>query len=102
MASANEEESFRNEYSGYTLSKEGTAIDRIGLSDVTPERFFQEYIRPRKPVVLLQSTSKEEEVEWLRGFRRWTNDYLRSRAGAASVQVAEMSIRAEDLLLEQI
>ncbi|GMF20949.1 unnamed protein product [Phytophthora fragariaefolia] len=41
-----------NEYQGYSLPEDNSAIERIPISSVTPEQFFAKYICTRTPVVL--------------------------------------------------
>ena len=38
-----DENTFVDEYEGYKLSKDST-IDRVQLSDMTPEKFYRDYV----------------------------------------------------------
>ena len=96
----------KHEYTGFTLPAENASIDRRHLSELTPRQFFDEYVKLRKPVVLLHGMQRSMQrkggnvddtdgidgtdgnVSWLRGFSRWSsNEYLRVKAGRELVQV---------------
>lgn len=75
------EESPVNEYAGWTVPCQNYIITAIKIDGLTPEQFFTNYIRVRRPVVL-QGTLPE-----LDHFHKWTNDYLREKAGHHTVMV---------------
>lgn len=50
-------------------------VEKVRYSDLSPDGFFQEFVAPRKPVVIEGHLA---ESEGWRG-EKWTNDYLRAK-----------------------
>eukprot|EP00903_Cladosiphon_okamuranus_P005482 g5466.t2 len=73
---------FLQDYRGYVLSA-GHGVDTVQYSDLTPNDFFNNFVGARKPVLVDGCLAKSE------GWRgdRWTNQYLRDKAGDATVKV---------------
>ncbi|CAM9310796.1 unnamed protein product [Ectocarpus sp. 6 AP-2014] len=69
-------------YSGYVLSRD-EKVGTVRYSDLSPEVFFDEFVAPRKPVLMDGCLTEKE------GWRgnNWTNEYLREKAGDAEVKV---------------
>jgi hypothetical protein len=75
-----------NEYSGWAPSKKDTTIDRVPYASLTPKDFFDRYVAPCKPCVLVGHPS---EASGWHASRRWSNKHLCTVAGDAVVQVEE-------------
>ena len=93
--------SFVNEYSGWTLDADAS-IPRVTLnSTLTPRKFFERFVRTRKPCVLTGSRLKDPS--WRthshcfcitshhhvcdRADQRWSNKYMKRIAGDSTVRV---------------
>ncbi|CAM9576855.1 unnamed protein product, partial [Sphacelaria rigidula] len=63
----------------------------VRYSDLSPAVFFQDYVAPRRPVVI--DGCLPESEGWLAG--KWTNGYLREKAGDAEVKVEWRADRGE-------
>jgi len=72
-----------NEYAGFQPPPGVTVVtERVPVSEITPEQFFSDYVRYRKPVAI---AGHLKDYEW--AGHRWTNAYLRAKAGKAKVLV---------------
>lgn len=80
-----------NRYNGFTVPYDGFAIERIDVSSITPLDFFERYVATRTPVVLKGYINDKE----FHAPSKWTNEYLRSTAGDAILQVEERSTTTE-------
>jgi len=58
-------------------------VDKVDIREMTPERFFREFVLPRKPCVLSGVTSDDD----FKAFTKWSNEYLRQRAGDALLKI---------------
>ena len=76
-----------NEYTGWTVPCQNYIIPAINLSSssLTPQQFFEDYIKIRRPVIL-QGTLPD-----VNQFHKWTNEYLREIAGHHNVMVERRS-----------
>ena len=54
-------------------------VERI--EDITPEDFYQQYVKPRKPVILKNYTKNWKAIE------KWTPEYLKEIAGSHQVKL---------------
>jgi ribosomal protein L16 Arg81 hydroxylase len=54
-------------------------VERI--EDITPEDFYQQYVKPRKPVILKNYTKNWKAIE------KWTPEYLKEIAGSHPVKL---------------
>mmetsp|Transcript_19565 Transcript_19565/g.42199 ORF Transcript_19565/g.42199 Transcript_19565/m.42199 type:complete len:514 (-) Transcript_19565:44-1585(-) len=84
-------EDFSNEYQGFKLSQ-STSIDRVKMSDLTPESFYRDYVAKRKPCVI---TGCLTDPEW-HVSQKWTSySYLKEKAGGVEI-AAEKRTNATD------
>lgn len=75
---------FINEYRGFSFDDDSSRepqIDRIPLSDLTPESFYEQYISQRKPCVVIGT------LDGWKVPQQWTSTYLKSKAGNVQVTV---------------
>ncbi|KAG7398987.1 hypothetical protein PHYBOEH_009980 [Phytophthora boehmeriae] len=72
-----------NEYRGYEFSENINSIERVSISDVTPEDFFATYVCTRTPVVL---TGFLQDPEF-KAPAKWSNERLIELAGDTNVTV---------------
>ena len=74
-----------NQYNGWTVPCNNYTITAVHMTkdELTPEKFFTEYIALRKPVVI-QGTPKD-----LLHLQNWTNEYMTKRAGKEQVMVEQ-------------
>ena len=76
-------EDFENEYQGFNLSQ-STSIDRVKMSDLTPESFYRDYVAKRKPCVIIGCLT---DPEW-HVSQKWTSySYLKEKAGGVEIAV---------------
>ena len=76
--------SVQNRYNGWVVPNKDYTIPKIPLKSLTTNtKFFDEYVKQRRPVVL------EGTLEDLDGLKKWQhdNDHLRKLAGKESVMV---------------
>jgi hypothetical protein len=86
-----DENTFVDEYEGYKLSKDST-IDRVQLSDMTPEKFYRDYVSKRKPCVLVGQLEDSN----LNVTKKWTSStYLKKKAGDVEVSVEKRTASTE-------
>ena len=80
-----------NEYKGWVVPENNFKIPAISIEDLTPEKFYSDYVSRRKPVVL------RGELEDLSGLKKWkvNNDHLRNLAGEEKVMVEVRSNEKE-------
>ena len=70
-----------NDYSGWT-PKKGDKIDRVQLSELSPQSFFEEYVAKRKPVVI---TGSINDAKWKA--KDWDIAHLSAKAGDCLLKV---------------
>ena len=76
-------EDFENGVEGFKLSQ-STSIDRVKMSDLTPESFYGDYVAKRKAIV---SSPLLTDPEW-HVSQKWTSySYLKEKAGGVEIAV---------------
>jgi mannose-6-phosphate isomerase-like protein (cupin superfamily) len=72
-----------NGYTGWTVPFKNYSIPTVHIkkSNLTPEKFFQQYISERRPVVI------QGLPDDLIQLQKWTNEYLIEKAGSESIMV---------------
>lgn len=75
----------KTKYQGFDIPEPGWTLPRRKVSEVTPQQFFDDYVVPRKPVVL-DTQGAEEPLPGFRG-RKWTYEYLKHEAGDLPARV---------------
>ena len=80
------------EYAGHTVAQPGAPVERRAVASLTPEEFFEGYVRTRRPLLL--SGAAELDPRW-HGTARWSNAHLRRVAGEATVRVEQRAAPAE-------
>ena len=72
-----------NAYTGWTVPSKNHIIETINLqkSNLTPQKFFHQYISQRRPVVI------QGLPEDLLQLKEWTDEYLIEKAGTESIMV---------------
>eukprot|EP00980_Cylindrotheca_fusiformis_P025751 scaffold14558_cov137-Cylindrotheca_fusiformis.AAC.16 len=79
----------KNRYSGWTVPHNDYVLETINASDVTPEQFYDKYIRQRRPVVISGSL---ETIANANNLEKWKSmDYLKNVAGDETVVVEKRS-----------
>eukprot|EP00579_Thalassiosira_antarctica_P015396 CAMPEP_0201939920 /NCGR_PEP_ID=MMETSP0903-20130614/44186_1 /ASSEMBLY_ACC=CAM_ASM_000552 /TAXON_ID=420261 /ORGANISM="Thalassiosira antarctica, Strain CCMP982" /LENGTH=117 /DNA_ID=CAMNT_0048481569 /DNA_START=42 /DNA_END=391 /DNA_ORIENTATION=- len=75
-----------NQYAGWTVPTKDYNLPTINIADVTPETFYNEYIKQRRPVVLKGVLPDVSEIE------KWKDiSYLEEKVGDESVMVEKRS-----------
>ena len=73
----------RNQYAGWTVPTKDYMIPTINIADVTPEIFYNNYIKQRRPVVLVGGLPSD-----LSQIEQWKDiNYLQEKVGDQSVVV---------------
>ncbi len=72
-----------NYYNGWVIPQKDYTIPSISVKDLSPEKFYEEYVSQRKPTIL------QGGLEDLDGLKKWidNNDHLRKCAGKENVMV---------------
>ncbi|KAL3929144.1 MAG: hypothetical protein SGBAC_012338 [Bacillariaceae sp.] len=83
----------RNRYAGWTVPSNQHTLESVDIDAITPESFYKDYIRLRKPVVIRGSLQKIANAPNLDHWK--STDYLREKAGDASVVVEERSSKQD-------
>lgn len=74
------------QYTGWTVPNDNYMLPIINVADLTPEVFYNQYIRLRRPIVLTGMLPD------LSGIEKWKDDnYLQSMLGGQSVMVERRS-----------
>jgi hypothetical protein len=74
-----------NQYEGWLVPCQNYIITGIDLRKINAQQFFDDYVKIRRPVVL-QGIFPD-----LNAFHKWTNEYLREKAGHQKVMVEKRS-----------
>lgn len=83
----------KNRYCGWTVPKNGVTLETINADDVTPEQFYEKYIRQRRPVIVCGSL---EAIANAGNLEKWKSiDYLKSKAGDETVVVEKRSSESD-------
>ncbi|KAL7483717.1 hypothetical protein ACHAW6_009355 [Cyclotella cf. meneghiniana] len=79
-----------NRYSGWTVPSQHYELSAIDIRDVTPQQFYKEYIRPRRPVVIKGIPPDLSSIQ------SWSNlQYLDKTAGDQTVMVERRANASE-------
>lgn len=84
-----DEKDFVNLYKGWTVPCRNYIITTISINNLTPAKFFKEYIANRRPVVI---TGIPDDLKIL---SKWTNEYLLQRAEEEKVQVEKRGSKSD-------
>ncbi len=74
-----------NQYEGWLVPCQNYIITGIDLRKINAQQFFDDYVKIRRPVVL-QGIFPD-----LNAFHKWSNEYLREKAGHQKVMVEKRS-----------
>ncbi|CAJ1956551.1 unnamed protein product [Cylindrotheca closterium] len=78
-----------NRYSGWTVPSNSHILETVDIDTITPESFYRDYVRLRKPVVIRGSLQKVADAPNLDNWK--SVDYLRTKAGDSTVVVEQRS-----------
>ncbi|RHY23774.1 hypothetical protein DYB36_009382 [Aphanomyces astaci] len=79
------------QYTGWEVPHANYTLDSVNVGDLTPERFYDTYVKTRRPVVIkgfLQDPSFVAPT-------KWTNAYLTRQAGSQKLMVEERASTAD-------
>jgi hypothetical protein len=79
----------RTRYSGWTVPTNDYTLEKVNAKDLTPELFYQKYIRQRRPVIVCGSLVTIASAGKLENWK--SIDYLKSKAGDEKVVVEKRS-----------
>ncbi|RQM29136.1 hypothetical protein B5M09_006954 [Aphanomyces astaci] len=79
------------QYTGWEVPHANYTLDSVNVGDLTPEGFYDTYVKTRRPVVIkgfLQDPSFVAPT-------KWTNAYLTRQAGSQKLMVEERASTAD-------
>ena len=71
-----------NQYNGWTVPTKNYQIPAINVADITPEKFFDDYVKQRRPIVLRGTLPDVSQIE------KWKDiNYLEEKVGEQNIVV---------------